>query len=639
MKKLSRSNIKILTMIIIFFLNSISFSEIPTIVISPSKTPQSLSSVGGDLTQLNTQSILNANENFIGDIFDTEISGINFSRQGGEGTNSLIQLRGLPKRYTNIYIDGIKQSDPSTPDNAYYLNNLTVGSIQSVEILKGSQSSVYGSGAIGGVVNINSRDGKEKNNKFFQLNSGSNNKKNAILTYGNNYENYNYSLTVEKYITDGISSMSDNNEKDPYRNDNIHLAFGYNFLDNLKIETNFKYSDTILEFDEVNNTRPDKNSSDDEELSSSIRIINENNNYKNSLIFGHYFVKRKVSDYNMSNPEYYYGERKNINYIGEYNFNLDKKIIFGLDNEFNRANFTTWAVSGNKISDDIVLSQYFDIQQRHSQKFHTTFGLRNDIHSKAGSSQTGRITGAYNVNGTSKLRGSIGTGIRFGSLNDYYYDENILNKEDLKPEKSYGVDLGIDKNYEKINTNFNLTFFYTEYDNNISNWASNTDNGRSSFVIDNSEGKIRSQGFDLKILNNSFKNYESKLLYTFTKAYDGEDCDDPDKMVTSCSQSSYPVRVPRHQISSSFKKSFDSKISSQIVFKYISTRRDYGNSNNGFNDVMLDDYIKVDLKNNFNFFGKNFYFNINNLFNEKYEDAYQYNSEKRRFNFGLSHKF
>ena len=199
--------------------------------------------------------------------------------------------------------------------------------------------------------------------------------------------------------------------------------------------------------------------------------------------------------------------------------------------------------------------------------------------------------------------------------------------------------MGIDKNYEKINTNFNLTFFYTEYDNNISNWASNTDNGRSSFVIDNSEGKIRSQGFDLKILNNSFKNYESKLLYTFTKAYDGEDCDDPDKMVTSCSQSSYPVRVPRHQISSSFKKSFDSKISSQIVFKYISTRRDYGNSNNGFNDVMLDDYIKVDLKNNFNFFGKNFYFNINNLFNEKYEDAYQYNSEKRRFNFGLSHKF
>ena len=388
---------------IIFFLSFFiknCYAEIPIIVISPSKTSQSLSSIGSDLTLLNSESFLDLNENFIGDILDSEVSGTSFSRQGGVGTNSLIQLRGLPKRYTNIYVDGIKQSDPSTPDNAYYLNNLTNGSIKSVEILKGNQSSVYGSGAIGGVININSRDGKEKDNKFFQLNSGSNNKKNTILTYGNNFEKYNYSFTVEKYLTDGISSMKDNAEKDYYQNENAHLAFGYNFSNNLKIETNLKYSDTLLNYDEVTNTRPDKNSTNDEDLSTSIKIVNENNSYKNSLIFGYYFVKREVSDYDGANPEYYYGERKNINYIGEYNFNLDKKIIFGLDNEFNRANFTTWAVSGIKISDDAIHSQYFDIQQRHHQKLHTTIGFRNDTHSEAGSFQTGRITSAYNINHT-----------------------------------------------------------------------------------------------------------------------------------------------------------------------------------------------------------------------------------------------
>lgn len=631
--------IKILTAIIIFLLNDIVYSEIPIIVISPSKTTQSLSSVGSDLTHLDAKSIMNANENFIGDIFNSEITGANFSRQGGVGTNSLIQLRGLPKRYTNIYVDGIKQSDPSTPDNAYYLNNLTIGSIQSVEVLKGNQSSVYGSGAIGGVVNINSRDGREKDNKFFQLNSGSNKMKNAILTYGNNFENYNYSFTIEKYLTDGISSMKDNTEKDFYRNDNAHLAFGYEFSNNLKIETNLKYSDTFLNYDEVTNTRPDKNSTDDEDLSTSIKITNENNSYKNSLIFGHYFVKRKVSDYNGANPEYYYGERKNVNYIGEYNLNLDKKIIFGLDNEFNRANFTTWAVSGNKISDDIIHSQYFDIQQRHNQKVHTTIGFRNDTHSEAGSFQTGRITSAYNLNHNTKLRGGIGTGIRFGSLNDYYYDINIKNKENLKPEKSYSIDFGIDKNYENFNTNLNLTFFYTEYKDNISNWASNNDGGRTSYAIDNSDGKIESQGFDLKILNKSFKNFDTTLNYTFTKAYDGEDCDDPDKSATSCSESSYPVRVPRHQILSSLKKTFNPNVSTKIVLKYISTRRDYGNANNSFKDVMLDDYLKIDLKNNFNFFGKKFYLNINNILKEKYEDAYQYNFEKRSINFGFNHIF
>ena len=197
----------------------------------------------------------------------------------------------------------------------------------------------------------------------------------------------------------------------------------------------------------------------------------------------------------------------------------------------------------------------------------------------------------------------------------------------------------VDKNYEKLDTNLNLTFFYTEYKNNISNWASNTDEGRSSYVIENSNGKIKSQGFDFKILNKSFKNFDTILNYTFTKAYDGEDCDDPDKSTTSCSDSSYPVRVPRHQISSSIKKTFNTSINSQILLKYISTRRDYGDTNNGFKVVILHDFLNFYLKNNFNFFFKKFYFNINNILNEKYEDAYQYNFEKRSFNIGFNNIF
>jgi len=54
---------------------------------------------------------------------------------------------------------------------------------------------------------------------------------------------------------------------------------------------------------------------------------------------------------------------------------------------------------------------------------------------------------------------------------------------------------------------------------------------------------------------------------------------------------------------------------------------------------MLDDYVKLDLKNNFVFFGKKFYFNIDNILNEKYEDAYQYNFEKRSFNIGFNNIF
>lgn len=614
-------------------------SEIPIIVISPSKTNQSLSAVGSDIKIISEEKILDSNNVFLDEIIDLEIPGSSLSRQGGRGTNSIIQLRGLPKRYANIYIDGVKQSDPSTPDNAFYLNNLTVGSIRSVEVLKGNQSSVYGSGAIAGVINIFSKNGKEISNKLLQVNYGSKNSKSIILNYGNDYKFFNYSLSLEKFLSDGISAMTDNTENDPYKNNSINASMGFDLNNQLRIETNFKFSDTALDYDEVTYGRTDKNNTNDENITSNIKIINEKDKYKNTIIFSHFYNKREVTNYDETEKKFYYGERKSLNYLGEYNFNLDKKLIFGIDNEFNRANFSTWAVSNNKVSDETVNSQYFDYQERISEKVYGTFGFRNDIHSTAGSFQTARFTSSYNLDNLTKYRSSIGSGIRFGSLNDYYYDNNVLDKTKLKPEKSYSIDFGLDKKFEEIKSNLSLTLFYTEYEDNISNWQSNTDAGSSSYVIDNSNGKIKSKGFDLSIENKINNSTNSRINYAYINSYDGEDCDDPNKISTVCSISSYPVRIPKHQLNASIEKRINSYLKSKINLKYVSSRRDYGNLNNSFNEVMLDDYIRIDLKNNMNFFGQNLYFSINNIFNEKYEDAYQYSVEGRSFNIGLNKKF
>lgn len=82
-------------------------------------------------------------------------------------------------------------------------------------------------------------------------------------------------------------------------------------------------------------------------------------------------------------------------------------------------------------------------------------------------------------------------------------------------------------------------------------------------------------------------------------------------------------------------KKIKNNLSSQIQAKYISSRRDYGNANNSFADVTLKDYIKVDIKNQLNILGVNYFLDINNVFNKSYEDAYQYNSDGRNVNFGV----
>ena len=148
---------KIIYLILIFlyiFQNFVNAQDIPVIVIAPSKKPQSISTVGTSVTILDEEFIENSNEYFLGDLLSSSTTATNFFQSGGHGTASGIQLRGFPKRYSTVYIDGVKMSDPSSVSGDFDFNNILTSHLSRVEILKGNQSSVYGSGAIGGTINI-----------------------------------------------------------------------------------------------------------------------------------------------------------------------------------------------------------------------------------------------------------------------------------------------------------------------------------------------------------------------------------------------------------------------------------------------------------------------------------------------------
>ena len=174
-----KSKIYLLSFLIVFkglvFTNFLNASEIPVIVIAPSKKAQSISTVGSSVVVLDEEFIENSNEFFLGDLLSSNTTSTNFFQSGGFGTSSAIQLRGLPKRYSTVYIDGVKMSDPSSVSGDFDFNNILTSHLSRVEILKGSQSSVYGSGAIGGTINITTKKGKDGFHKKFNYATGSNN--------------------------------------------------------------------------------------------------------------------------------------------------------------------------------------------------------------------------------------------------------------------------------------------------------------------------------------------------------------------------------------------------------------------------------------------------------------------------------
>jgi vitamin B12 transporter len=630
--------------IIILFLSSFSSlksKEIPIIVISPSKKAQSISTVGTSVTVLDEEFIKNADEYFLGDLLSSSSTSINFFQNGGHGTSSGIQLRGLPKRYSTVYIDGVKMSDPSSPTGDFDFNNILTSQISRVEILKGNQSSIYGSGAIGGTINITTKKGKPGFQNDFSYIVGSNKTHNISTSLSGADKKKSFYIGFERFQSAGISQMTHNDEKDRYRNNSLSASYGYFFSDQFEVNNRLRISENYLQYDAVSSISNYDHSeeSDGVEASYNLSLIHKPlKNFTNNLTLANTYIKRIYADApNSKNTikDSYYGQRYSLMYSGNYNFNLDNSLVLGFEKEFDEMGYNENA-SGTKYENSKVNSKYFDFQKRISNNLYGTIGSRFDKHSIAGTEEAHRVTLAYLFNDKStKIKTSYGTGFRYPSLYEMYFiwgaGSNILPY--VKAENSKSFDIGITKSFEKFN--FEIDYFNTKYSDTLEAWAS------SSYATQNQPGIVKSQGIEfLSNWNlNSFLNLD--LNYTYTSTYDGAEQDDPNNSLSY--YNSQIVRIPRNLINlkTNFKIADLENFNFTINTKWSDTARDYGNGNNGsYLDVTLDDYLVIDLHAKYNFFNKyNFFINIANLFDEDYETAKDYSQMPRTLNFGIKKIF
>ena len=255
--------------------------------------------------------------------------------------------------------------------------------------------------------------------------------------------------------------------------------------------------------------------------------------------------------------------------------------------------------------------------------------MRRDDHTTAGAYNTGRVTLAYKIDGNSKIRSSYGTGLRYPTLYDYFYGSVVSKKEDLAPEKSNSFDIGYETKLEKINTDLIVSVYKIDYDDALEGWQSN------GWKIKNTTAKIESKGIEIEALYKRSEKFNVSFNYNYTDTHDGADCDDPDVGSTSCIDQSM-VRVPRHSSNINFSLETKNNLKHFIYFKYNGEVRDYGNPNNSFKDVILDEYVTVDYSLKYNLLNNGeIYMDINNLFNNNYEQAFMYSSLGRNINIGL----
>ena len=631
------NKIKLIISLLIFILvtTKVYSQDVPVIVIAPSKKAQSVSTVGTTVTVFDEAFFENTNEFFLGDILAGNTTSANFFQSGGHGTTSAIQLRGLPKRYSTVYIDGVKMSDPSTVSNDYYFNHILTSQISRVEILKGNQSSVYGSGAIGGTINIITKKGKPGFQKNLSYNTASNQTHNLSLSFSGADEDDNFYVGLERFQTSGISAMTHNDEKDSYKNNTLVANYGHEFSDKIKFESNLRVSETYLQYDEENpssTTRLHNDEEDSVQSSSSIALIYEPNyRFSNRFVAANTYIKRiyPQSEYN-SLQDNYYGYRNSLMYSGNYNFNLDNSLVFGVEREDDQIEYNK-DVAGNTIKDIYTTSTYFDFQSRVTNNIYATFGSRFDEHSLAGNEDSYRITTAYLFDDkTTKLKSSYGTGFRFPSLYEMYYYSSTGYDGAERAETSRSFDMGFEKSFLNLGLDIDASYFNIEYYDTLEGWRT------SGWDAQNLPGTVKSQGIEFMSNWKTTDTLNFGLNYTYTSTYDGAEQDDPNK--NQSYHNAQMVRVPRHLINliTNIKIPGYKNLDLILNTKWSDTARDYGNGNRTWNDETTDDYLVNDLSIKYNLWNNyNLFFDITNVFDEKYQTARDYSQMDRSFNFGI----
>jgi len=434
-------------------------TDMAAIVISASRIEQPASMVGSSITVLNADELIERGVSFVGDAF-REVPSLAVTSQGPRGSQTQIRVRGNEANHVLVLVDGMRVSNAGTGE--FDFSSMHLDGIDRIEVLLGPQSTLYGSDAAAGVINVITRKGKGEFGGQAHISTGSlNTHAGSVQVFGGD-QGWHYAVSANRYLTDGISSASEengNSEKDGHDSNGVKLKTGYD-ADSFSTWLSYNQSTSNYEFDDSDfatgmaiDAAPNHQVVDTDAISMAISLPLLEGRLNNQLQWS-----RTQYDYNsyslfFGSPSEYVTEtdRDSIEYQGSYQINDSHSLQFGME----------------KIDDALLVDGFSSFDRDASIQgvylqwsgdvagTNVTLGGRSDDHDEFNSHATYRATASRQLDDNWRVRAAYGTGFKAPSLQELYDSGNGGNP-DLKPEESSSAELSIEYHHDRYYTSATL---------------------------------------------------------------------------------------------------------------------------------------------------------------------------------------
>ena len=553
--------------------------------------------------------------------------GLSYTQQGAPGSLSNIYLRGGDPGETLILIDGVDVNMPNDPENTFDFADLPLDNIKRIEILRGPQSTLYGSNAMAGVINIITRQGFGKPKFFLTTEGGSYDSFRGLAGLSGSLNEFNYSITASRFYTAGFSSASSkygNTEKDGNSNFNVSSRFGYDFTKDLGLNFYLRYANANTALDQHGGEFGDDPTYVYHLQEPSFRIegrLNLFNGFWNQIAGVSFFrnVREYSFDSTLNNPasssSIYDGKRLQFDWQNNFALSQSNTLTFGIESETENAvsnyfynstvygSFPSIFPNKNENTTGIYLQDLISF----SNKLFLSAGMRLDKHNRFGSIFTYRIAPAYFIWATgTKIKATIGTGFKSPSL--FYLFDPAYGNPDLQPEKSFGWDAGI----EQYLISSKLTAGINYFSNNFTNLFGFDNNFRTINI-----NKAVTNGVEVYLRTNPLENLGFRLNYTYTNSKDES---------PNSTDSGLPLlRRPKNKFGLNLDYLFLKNLNFNADIIYVGKRDDENYNVYPVQRISLADYTVINLAASFQLSDLiKIYGRVDNLFNKYYEEVYGY---------------